>query len=287
MPPSNLPAFPPSCLKPEDERPWVGSLELGFARAGARTVVARRRHKGPLQIQRAFHEPDGGCQVYLIHPPGGVVGGDQLLVSVVAEPGARALVTTPAATKLYRSQRQTSKLEQRFDVGRDARMEWLPLETIVYDGARAESHTEVQLAEGSEFIGWEVTCFGRDDTGFQSGRLVQSWKLERRGQRLWSERLDVGGGSALLTAPWGLASRPVVGTLVATGARSELVDELRAVAVVAPNDWVSVTLLGEVLVCRYLGYSSEAARHFFGRGWALLRDRLSGRQANAPRVWAT
>jgi urease accessory protein len=265
----------------------VGSLELEFARAGARTVVARRRHHGPLQIQRAFHEPDGSCQVYLIHPPGGVVGGDQLLARVRVEPSASALVTTPAATKLYRSPRSTAKLEQRFDVGRDGRLEWLPLETIAYDGARAESHTAVQLAESSQFIGWEVTCFGRDDTGFQSGHLVQSWKIERGGQRLWSERLDVRGGSVLLTAAWGLARRPVLGTLVATGARSDLVDELRAVAAVAPEDWTSVTLLGEVLVCRYLGYSSESARHLFSRVWALLRDRISGRRANAPRVWAT
>jgi urease accessory protein len=269
------------------ESPWLGSVELEFAQAGSRTVVARRRHQGPLQIQRAFHEPDGSCQVYLIHPPGGVVGGDQLLVRVVAEAGARALITTPAATKLYRSLRSTAKLEQRFDVRRDGRMEWLPLETIVYDGARAESHTEVQLAQSAEFVGWEVTCFGRDDTGFQSGRLVQSWKIARGGQRLWSERLDVLGGSPLLSAPWGLARRPVLGTLVATGARSDLVDELRSVASVAPEDWTSVTLLGEVLVCRYLGYSSESARHFFSRAWALLRDRISGRRANAPRVWAT
>jgi len=265
----------------------VGSLSLDFARAGARTVVARRRHSGPLLIQRAFHEPDGSCQVYLIHPPGGVVGGDQLLVRVVAEPGARALLTTPAATKLYRSPERTAQLEQHFALATDARLEWLPQETIVYDGARAESHTRAQLAPGSEFMGWEITCFGRNETGFASGRFIQSWKLERAGATLWSERLDVGGGTPILAAAWGLAGRPVVGTFVATGARAELVDEIRGVAPACGEDWFSVTLLGEVLVCRYLGYSAEAAKQFFGKAWALLRDRISGRQANAPRVWAT
>jgi urease accessory protein len=267
--------------------PWVGSVSLDFARSGSRTIVARRRHQGPLQVQRAFHEPDGSCQVYLIHPPGGVVGGDQLLVRVAAGADTRALVTTPAATKLYRSNRQTAKLEQRFELARDARVEWLPLETIVYDGARAESHTTVQLAETSEFVGWEVICLGRDESGFQSGRLVQTWRLERLGLPIWSERLDVSGGGLITSAPWGLAGRPVVGTLVATGARADLIEELRALAPSTQADWFSVTLLGEVLVCRYLGYSAESARHFFCRSWALLRDRISGRKANAPRIWAT
>lgn len=267
--------------------PWVGSVSLDFARSGSRTIVARRRHQGPLQIQRAFHEPDGSCQVYLIHPPGGVVGGDELLVRVAAGPDTRALVTTPAATKLYRSNRHTAKLEQRFELARDARVEWLPLETIVYDGARAESHTAVQLAEGSEFVGWEVTCLGRDESGFQSGRLVQTWRLERQGLPLWSERLDVSGGGPITSAPWGLAGRPIVGTLVATGARADLAPEVRTVIPSARGDWFSVTSLGEVLVCRYLGYSAESARHVFCKIWALLRDRISGRQANAPRVWAT
>lgn len=279
-------------LKPEARSdlvssPWVGSVSLDFARSGSRTIVARRRHQGPLQIQRAFHEPDGSCQVYLIHPPGGVVGGDQLLVRVAAGPGSRALVTTPAATKLYRSNLQTAKLEQRFELERDARVEWLPLETIVYDGARAESHTAVQLAESSQFMGWEVICLGRDESGFQSGRLVQAWRIEREGLLLWSERLDVSGGGPITSARWGLAGRPVVGTLVATGARVELALEVRALIPSAREDWFSVTLLGEVLVCRYLGYSAESARHFFCKSWALLRDRISGRQANAPRIWAT
>lgn len=266
---------------------WVGSVSLDFARSGSRTIVARRRHQGPLQVQRAFHEPDGSCQVYLIHPPGGVVGGDQLELRVAAGLDSRALVTTPAATKLYRSNGQTARLEQRFELARGARVEWLPLETIVYDGARAASHTTVQLAESSEFVGWEVICLGHDERGFQGGRLVQTWRLERQGLPLWSERLDLSGGGAMLSAPWGLAGRPVVGTLVATGARGDLVEAIRAVIPPARADWFSVTLLGEVLVCRYLGYSAEAARHFFGKSWALLRDRISGRQANAPRIWAT
>src|SRR5690606_39068583 len=100
------------------------------------------------------------CQVYVLHPPGGVVGGDQLRLDFRVGASARALVTTPAATKLYRSAEQTSLLEQRFHVGANAVLEWLPLETILYAGARARAETRVELGPGSHFVGWDISCLG-------------------------------------------------------------------------------------------------------------------------------
>ena len=114
------------------------------------------------------------------------------------------------------------------------------------------------------------------------------------------------GGSTVLRAPWGLAGRPVLATLVCTGAERVSLEALR-LAIGAPvtasgetsealpefsfpapdADWQSVTRLGEVLVCRYLGYSAEAAKRSFSAVWALLRPAVSGRKAVPPRVWAT
>ena len=266
---------------------WVGELHLDFERAGEKTVLARRRHRGPLLVQRAFYEPDGGCQVYVLHPPGGVVGGDQLCLDFRVRPGARALVTTPAATKLYRSAGQASLLEQRFNVEADAVLEWLPLETIIYAGAHARAETRVELGPGSHFVGSDITCLGHDDNGFPRGNIVQRWRIEREGQPLWSERAVFEGGGAVLEASWGLAGRPVVGTLIGTGASARDVDVLRARLPQSDRDWFSVTRVGEVLVCRYLGYSAEAAKAFFYMAWAALRQGVSGREAHHPRVWAT
>jgi urease accessory protein len=266
---------------------WVGELNLAFARSGAKTVIARRRHRGPLLVQRAFYEPDGGCQAYVLHPPGGVVGGDQLSMSFDLGPGAHALVTTPAATKIYRSPDRESTQEQLCRVAAGGVFEWLPQETIVFDGARAQVRTRVELGQGSHFIGWEVTCLGHNPTGFSRGRLVQRWTIEREGRPLWGERALFEGGGAVLSARWGLAGRPVVATLVGTGARAEHVEAIRAALPETTPDWLSVTRLGEVLICRYLGYSAEAAKRFLCAGWTILRQGVSGRVAHHPRVWAT
>jgi urease accessory protein len=285
---------------------WIGRLELQLEQVGARTVITRRRHQGPLLVQRAFYEEDGGSQVYLIHPPGGVVGGDQLWLGAELGPAARALLTTPAATKIYRSRSETAELTQRCQLGDGAILELFPQETILYDGARAKSSTQVSLGLGAQFFGWEVLCLGRDVHGFAEGHFAQRWRIERQGRLLWSERTVLEGGSAVLQAPWGLAGRPVLGTLVCTGAEQVSLEALRLaigapvsasgdtseaipeVSFPAPNaDWQSVTRLGEVLVCRYLGYSAEAAKRSFSAVWTLLRPAVSGRKAVPPRVWAT
>lgn len=268
---------------------WNARLELAFERVGPRTVLSRRRHEGPLVVQRAFHEPDGSCQIYVVHPPGGVVGGDALALDLTSGEHSRTLVTTPAATKLYRSAGAPSTLTQSCQLAEGAILELLPQETILYDGARASSSTVVQLAERSQFVGWEVLSLGRDAAGFRQGNFVQRWELARRGRVIWAERSELEGGSALSSASWGLSGRRVFATLVGTGAERVPLDELRASAepLATEQDWFSATLLGEVLVCRYLGYSAEVAKRLFSAAWAVLRRSVSGREAIQPRIWAT
>jgi urease accessory protein len=266
---------------------WIGRLSLDFERSGGKTVISRRRHEGPLLIQRPFHEPDGACQVYLIHPPGGVVGGDSLAYRFEVRDGSRVLVTTPGATKLYRSPRQPSRIQHDVLSTGSGTFEWLPQETIAFAGTQAEVTTLVRLALAAQFIGWDITCLGHDNRGLPDGLLTQEWHVERDGRSLWRERSRLEGGSAALTSPWGLAGRSVFGTLVATGASDADVDAVRDACPGSELDWVAVTRLGEVLLCRYLGYSAEAARRLFQAAWAVLRRRLLGRDARPPRVWAT
>jgi urease accessory protein len=216
-----------------------------------------------------------------------VVGGDQLRLDFRVGGRAHALVTTPAATKLYRSAGPVSLLEQHFQVEAGAVLEWLPLETIIYAGARARAETRVELGPGSHFVGSDITCLGHDESGFPRGHVVQRWRIERAGQPLWSERAVFEGGGAALEATWGLAGRPEVGTHVGTGASARDVELLRERLPESDRDWFSVTRVGEVLVCRYLGYSAEAAKAFFYIAWAALRQGVSGREAHHPRVWAT
>jgi urease accessory protein len=180
-------------------------------------------------------------------------------------------------------------LSQHFVLAQGAILEFLPQETILYDGSRAHSSTRVTLGPRAQFVGWEILSLGRDEQGFSRGSFVQRWQLERAGRLLWSERSLLEGGSPLLQASWGLGGRSVLATLVGTGAAELALEAVRehAQQLGPADDCFSVTRLGEVLVCRYLGYSSEAAKRFFCAAWAFLRQAVSGRGTVPPRIWAT
>jgi urease accessory protein len=276
---------------------WQASLHLGFAKRGERTTLYRREHRGPLRVQRAFYpEACGVCHVILLHPPGGVVGGDRLQLHVQVDANAHALVTTPGASKLYRSAGPVADSTQNLNVAAGGCFEWLPQETIAFAGARAHLTTRVQLAADARFIGWEITCLGRPACGerFERGELSQRIELWRRERPLFVERAVYRGGGASLVAPWGLAGQPVVGTfLCAVPQLQQLAlgdlarGALAASQAAAASDRVSVSCMGEVLVARYLGPSTERARACFTQLWQLLRSQLVGQPAITPRIWLT
>lgn len=277
---------------------WAGRLELGFARRGGRTVLARRAHSGPLLVQRPFYpEGEDTCHVYLLHPPGGVVGGDRLAVQVAVEAGAQALLTTPAASKLYRSGGPRAEVMQELSVADGALLEWLPQETIAFEGARAHLATCVRLSRQARCVGWEVLCLGRSSAGegFARGELEQRLELWRDGRPLLHERARYAGGAPLLEAPWGLAGRPVTATLWAVhpdgglrGALAEAGLTAGETALAPPAGGLAgITELNGVLVARCLAPHAEAARRWLHRIWEALRPALAGRGACPPRIWRT
>ena len=270
---------------------WAAELSLAFEARGAATVLARRQHRGPLTVQRPFY-PEGPavCQVTLLHPPGGLVGGDQLQLTATLDAGAQALITTPAASKIYRSAAAVAQQRQHFHLAAGAALEWLPQETILFSGAHFRSQTRVDLAPGGRFLGWEITCLGRPACAerFDVGHGAIALELWEDGQPLFIERGRYAGGGALLTAPWGLGNQPVVGTWLALDAPAELIDALRArlSEMADPARW-GLTRLPRVLALRYRGPSAAEARALFIRAWTLVRPTLLGRDAHPPRIWAT
>jgi urease accessory protein len=276
---------------PPAERGWAGELELRFSAAEGRTVLRERRHRGPLQVQRAFY-PEGAdlCHVYVLHPPGGLVAGDSLAVRVRVDGKAQVLVTTPAAGKVYRGNGgRTAAQRTNLEVAGGGSLEWLPQETIVFDGGEVELETRVEVEAGAAFLGWEIVCLGRPAAGerFARGRCRQRLELWRAGRPLCLERAVVEGSAPVLEAAWGLRGAAVSGTLVAIGAAFPL-DELRALGAGLPaGELASATVVDDVLICRYLGASGERARACFARAWALVRPALIGRPVSAPRIWST
>jgi urease accessory protein len=270
-------------------RGWCAELALGFARRGERTVLASRRHDGPLVVQKALHpEGPGVCHAIVVHPPAGIAGGDRLSLHADVAERAHVLLTTPGAAKWYRSSGAPAQQSIAFDVHAGATLEWLPQESIVYDGAVAALGTHARLRGSGAFLGWELVCLGRTASGerFTHGSLALATTVERDGRPLWIERGTIDAGALLAASSAGLAGCAVFGTFVATvRADRSMLDRLRALAPRAGEG--AVTALPEVALVRYLGRSTESARAYFRAAWEVLRPAAVGRAAAAPRIWST
>ena len=269
---------------------WRAELELGFERRTDRTVLARRRHDGPLVVQKPLYpEGDAVCHAIVVHPPAGIVGGDVLDCRVQLDAGAEVLLTTPGAGKWYRSAGPRAQQRLAFDVAAGACLEWLPQETIIFEGARAALESDIRLAPGARYIGWEILCLGRTGSGerFTRGECALRSRL-RIGQRsVWLEQGRIEAGGTRMRARAGLGGHSVSGTLIAAGAP---IDDalLAACRTLVPGTGLgAVTRLPEIFVARILGDSSEAAKRYFTQLWALLRPRVTGRDAVEPRIWRT
>ena len=228
--PQSAPADHGHCFTAE--RRWSARMELDFAVRQGRTALAKMQFHGPLRVQRPFYpepaptEAPGRaqaaqpCHCCLLHPPGGLVSGDDLHLDVRLGQGAHALLTAPSASKFYAAdshnvaQRQTNDLSVTGGV-----LEWLPRETIIYDGARAEMRTSVELDAASACIGWETVCLGRPAAGelFSTGSVRQSLCVSREGVPLLHEMLRLEGGDALQKGACGLGGHAVAATMFAVG----------------------------------------------------------------------
>lgn len=269
-------------------RSWKASLSLGFSFESQKTTLSRKIHDGPLVVQKPLY-PEGGevCHAIIVHPPGGIAGGDELNLKVATGANASALLTTPGAAKWYRSAGPLARQQVALEVG--GTLEWLPQESIVFDGALAQTEYAVHLAAGASLIGWDIVCLGRTGSGerYSRGSYRNAISVRRDGRLLWLERGRVEGGGRLLDSPAGLAGNPVYGTLFAAFPHFEkrILAELREQTPTSGRG--AVTLLPGILLARYLGSSSEAARRYFIALWRVLRPALNGREAIEPRIWQT
>ncbi|MBF0256921.1 MAG: urease accessory protein UreD, partial [Gammaproteobacteria bacterium] len=236
-------------------------------------------------VQRPFYPEGALCHCYLLHPPGGVVGGDRLEIDVRVAAGAAALITSPGATKFYASAGEQARQEQLLRVAAGASLEWLPQENIFFPAALARVQTRVELEPGARFIGWDCQCLGRPVIGerFSVGQLDLGWQIHRGGRPLLLERLRI--DPERLDGAAGLRGEPVTATLLATPAGQAELEQVRALVEVGAS--VGVTLLDDLLVLRYLGDSTEQCRRLFVQAWARLRPSVIGHEPCPPRIWAT
>jgi urease accessory protein len=270
---------------------WRANLDLSFVRREDRTVLAAKSHRGPLQIQKALY-PDGPgiCHVTVLHPPGGVAGGDALTVAARLDSGSRVCLTTCGATKWYRCPEAGAQQRLHFSVAAGAALEWLPRESILFDGSKVEMQLDVELASGARFLGWEILCFGRraSGEGWHRGALRLLTRIRQADRPLWSERANIRADSGFDSSPVGLGGYSVSGTFVAAGAGigAELKAACRATVPGGADSPFGVTGMPGILLARYLGHSSQDAFRWFTSVWKVLRPALLGQEAIAPRLWA-
>jgi urease accessory protein len=274
-----------------DTRDWAARLELAFERRAHATVLAHVRHEGPLTVQRAlFPEGRDICHAVVVHPPGGVAGGDTLDVAIDVRERAHAVLTMPGAAKFYRCDARPSRQDIAIRIGAGAIAEWLPPETIVFDGASARSMLAVDVAADGCAIGWDIVALGRRARGesFTRGRWRQRLAIRREGATLLDDVLDVAGGDRWLASRAGLAGASVVGTLFAVGRAvdAQLVALCRDAIGSVAKAGVTMPLPG-LLVARCLADEAEQARGVLGALWRRVRPALAGVDAKPLRLWAT
>jgi urease accessory protein len=274
---------------------WLARLRADYRREGARCVVSHA-HEGPLRLLKSLYpEGDAICHSVLVHPPSGLVGGDTLDIGLTLDPGAHALVTTPGATRFYRSPTgalATQRLHAR--LGEDSRLEWLPLEAIAYPGCEGLNEARFELAPSAELFAWDITALGLPGAGqpYAAGRFQQH--LEIPG--VWLERGLLDASDALLMdGELGLAGHRCLGTLVfASGTaiarerREQALDAVRALIEADPLRASAGATAAQdgVLIVRALGPVVEPVALLLRRCWATWRQVLWGLDGTAPRLWA-
>lgn len=273
----------------DDAGRWPATLTLALARQHARTTLVDRHHRGPLSIQRPFYPEGDIAHLYLLHPPGGVAGGDDLEIRVSLAETARALITTPGATKFYRSKGPNATLHQWLQVADGATLEWFPQENILFPGASVRLTTAIHLRGEARIAAWEITCLGRPsvDERFDHGAMDARLDLYRDDRLLLRECLRV-TRPADLDAASGLRGFPVTATLVMTGADTDTLAAAREAAPDEATDIIhGITLTGDVLIARALATTTEPARRLFDGLWRAWRLQVCRREPCPPRIWAT
>lgn len=267
---------------------WHGKLNLVYTDRQGATQLIYNHQQAPLKVQRPFY-PEGQkvCHSVILHTAGGMVGGDRLSSNIHLQPQAQALITTAAASKIYRSNGLQARQTIQMQVEAGACLEWLPQETILFNDAIYRQDLRVELATGASWLGWEITRFGRSARGekFLQGEWRSHTEIWQEGIPLWIDRQYLPGREDIFHSPHGLAGKPIVGSLVWVGGAvsAEIVQKTRYL-------WdgegeAGVTRLQHGLLCRYCGSSTSEVRNWFINVWQLLRVSFLNRGNCIPRVW--
>lgn len=262
-----------------------GAARLGFDAPDGRPRIRERYGSAPLRILTPASE-SAAPEAVLANTSGGIAGGDSLTVDVTVGPAGDGTVAGQAAEKVYRSLGAAATIDTRLTVADGARLEWLPQETILFDGARLNRTIAVDLAPDASVLLAETLVFGRRAQGetFQSGALRDRWRIDRGGKPVWRDALVVAGGDPAFAAAPGFAGKRALATLIFAGPDAASLLEMARDAL-PPGEASGATLVRGLLVARLLAEEAGELKHDLGGLVAALRARAFDRPARPPRVW--
>jgi urease accessory protein len=294
---------------------WLASLSMTFAPRSKKTVLIDSKRQGPLGVQRAFYPDATGCaHVYVLHPPAGIVSGDTLALNAELKVASKVLVTTPGAARFYRARvaEPLASLQTQnvtLTVSDQASLEYLPMETLVYNKANALNNIKIYVEGSGQYIGWEITCLGLPniEQAFEQGNLAQSVSLFHNKKCLFYDNMTInttdGANNAMMNQKVALGGHHVVGNMIlfdgaATSKQKVLQQDASFAAYLVSlcreainnlevNALIGITELQNVIIVRYLGSSSEQCRFIFAAIWKDVRPIMLDMQGIAPRIWHT
>ena len=274
---------------PRDDSGWIAELSLEYAESHGKTRLLRKAFNGPLTVQKPFYPEDKVCHTYLIHPPGGIVGGDRLYLDVKVGPQAHTLITTPGANKFYRSAGTYAELNQHFRLADNSSLEFLPQETILFDASLSRINTSINIQSSSRLICWDIMCLGRpaSEAPFQHGRCIQQLQVTRDSQPYLNERSVFDSNSQSMSADWGFGGYTCLAYLLAYPLDADGFAQLSEFAQSEKQQRLSLSLIRNMLVCRFMGFQAQQAKTELEKVWRALRPILLQRKATTPRIWNT
>ncbi len=287
------------------KRTWLASLELDLTSSAFGTQLTRTKRQGPLSVQKAFYPEGRDCaHLYLLHPPAGIVSGDDLTVTINLSENARSLITTPGANRFYRAREDEilgdskQAMATKIQLSDKASCEYFPLESIVYEDANAFNYLDIHLTTESGYMGWDVVCLGLPSASqpFERGRLNQRTRIYCEQKLIYHDRFAIHPDSKMHQHPAGLHDFSVYGTFLAylpdhivnneeialllQNLRNRLIEK-------SAQDLVSITYVNKLMVMRYLGFQAEQCKEIYIALWELLRPVCMEKNALVPRIWHT
>jgi len=270
---------------------WQGILELDYQKIGNSTQLVKAYSQAPLKIQRSFY-PEGQeiCHSIILHTAGGMVGGDRLSQTINLQPETQVVLTTPAASKIYRSSGETAHNIINIEVEKQAYLEFVPREIIIFNGAIFSQNLRVNLAADACYLGWEITRFGRTARGeiFNHGQWKSCTEIWQNNCPIWIDRQGFIANEEILNSPHGLGGQPVIASLIWVGqpVSEDIIKTIRQLwEQRETSSQAGVTQLISGLLCRYRGNSTQEVINWFTDVWQLLRQNYTGKSIVKPRVW--